>query len=346
MSPGRKAPKTKASKKRLTTGAGDTLGTPLERRHAPRITIRDEKHGLPFSKGLLARSIMTTGLSPMGSYETAQLVQDTLVEEGKLSVTIQELRQLTSHTLLTTVGEEFAARYLKWQSLAKLDKPLVVLIGGTTGVGKSTIATEVAHRLGITRIVSTDSIREVMRAVFSEDLMPALYDSSFDAWKALRVPVPPPADPVAIGFREQTAAVAVGVKAIIDRAITEGVNLVVEGIHIVPGFLDFDRFRERVFIAPLIIHVEDEDLHRSHFYIRELQTDGKRPFERYRANFDNIRLIGDYIEWLAREHHIPLLESHELDATITTVLESIINKVIAEVQAETDRTGKRPAKRK
>ena len=69
-------------------------------------------------------------------------------------------------------------------------EPLIVLIGGTTGVGKSTIATEVAHRLGITRIVSTDSIREVMRGIFSQDLMPAIYESAFNAWRGLRVPVP------------------------------------------------------------------------------------------------------------------------------------------------------------
>jgi len=36
-----------------------------------------------------------------------------------------------------------------------------VLIGGTTGTGKSTVASEVAHRLGITRVTSTDFIREV-----------------------------------------------------------------------------------------------------------------------------------------------------------------------------------------
>lgn len=332
MSPGKKTTKSKAPKSKATAraevkAAGD--------RASRRITIRDEKHGLPYSKGLLARSIMRTGLSPVKSYEAAQRVEDTLVTRSRHSVTIQELRQLTSHTLLTTAGEEFASRYLKWQSLAKLDKPLVILVGGTTGVGKSTIATEVAHRLGITRIVSTDAIREVMRAVFSNDLMPALYDSSFNAWKALRVPVPPPADPVTIGFREQTAAVAVGVRAIIERAITEGVSLVVEGIHIVPGFLDLRMFKERVFVVPLIVHVEDEDMHRSHFYIRELETEGLRPFERYRANFDNIRLIGDYIEWLAREHDIPLIESHQLDVTIATVLESIINKVIAEMRSET-----------
>ncbi|RJQ56345.1 MAG: 2-phosphoglycerate kinase [Actinobacteria bacterium] len=325
-------PKTKASKTRASLKAQvRTSGAPEHRR----IVIRDEKHGLPYSKGLMASSIMATGLSPGEAYDAAQRVEDKLIADGMTSVTIQQLRKITSQTLLETVGEVIAARYLKWQALGKLDKPLIVLIGGTTGVGKSTIATEIAHRLGITRIVSTDSIREVMRAIFSEDLMPALYDSSFNAWKALRVPVPPPADPVAIGFREQTAAVAVGIRAIIERAMTEGVHTIVEGIHLVPGFLNLDRFRDKVFVVPLVVHIEDENLHRSHFYIRELETEGFRPFERYRANFDNIRRIGEYIEDLARDHSIPLVHSQQLDVTVMTVLEEIINRVIAEVHWET-----------
>jgi len=71
-----------------------------------------------------------------------------------------------------------------------LDRPLVVLVRGVTGVGASTSATEMAHPLDNTRMASTDSIREAMRGIFTRDLMPAVYESSFNAWRGLRVPVP------------------------------------------------------------------------------------------------------------------------------------------------------------
>jgi 2-phosphoglycerate kinase len=80
----------------------------------------------------------------------------------------------------------------------------------------------------------------------------------------------------------------------------------------------------------LVIAVDDEDAHRSHFYIREVQTDGMRPFERYRANFDNIRLLGHYIEDLAREHGTPVITSHQLDLTVSDVLEHIVDSAIEE----------------
>lgn len=298
------------------------------------IIISDEKHGLPYSKGLLASSIMATGLAPSEAYRVAKQIEDSLISNKRFKLTIGELRQLTQKMLKESVGEEYALKYKRWQALGKLDKPLIILFGGTTGVGKSTIATEVAHRLGITRIISTDAIREVMRAVFSQELMPALYNSSFDAWQALRVPLPQSSDPIIIGFREQAAAVAVGVTALIERAIKEGTNQIIEGVHIVPGFIDFSAFQNKAFIISLIITVEDEDLHRSHFYIRELETEGFRPFARYRANFASIRKIGRYIEALATDHNIPIVSSHSLDLTIPVVLEEIISRVLPEKAQE------------
>jgi len=76
--------------------------------------------------------------------------------------------------------------------------------------------------------------------------------------------------------------------------------------------------------------VDDEDAHRSHFYIREVQTEGMRPFERYRANFDNIRLLGRYVEDLAHEHGVPVVHSHQLDRTVAEVLELVVDAVIRE----------------
>jgi 2-phosphoglycerate kinase len=238
------------------------------------------------------------------------------------------LREIASKVLEETAGPEYAVRYVKLDDLMRVDKPLIILIGGTTGVGKSTIATEVAHRLGITRIVSTDSIREVMRGIFSKELMPAVYESSFNAWRGLRVPVPHGANPVIVGFREQTAVVATGIKSLIDRSVVEGVSLMIEGIHIVPGYIEPSR-SEDALVVQIVITVDDDDAHLSHFYIREVQTEGNRPFEKYRANFANIRLLGHYIEDLAREHGIPSIHSHQLDQTVSDTLEHIVNAVIS-----------------
>lgn len=275
----------------------------------------------------MASSIMATGLMPYEAYEVAKKIEDHLVLSKKRSVSVNELRRVTRQILQNSFGEAYAQKFRHWENLAKLDKPLIILMGGTTGVGKSTVAGEIAHRLGITRFISTDAIREVMRAIFSQDLMPALYKSSFDAWKELRVPLDDNGDAVVVGFGEQTAAVSVGVRAMIERSIKESTNQIIEGVHLVPGFIDFSGFKNDAVIVHMVITVADVDLHRSHFYIRELETEGFRPFERYRANFDSIRKIGEFIEERAKEHQIPVVDSENLDATVSIVLEEVIAQI-------------------
>jgi len=291
--------------------------------HRP-IIIAEARHGLPFSKGLMAQSFMATGMAPSRAYAVAAAVEKAIRDSGSVQISTAELHFLAAATLRTTAGDVYADRYVRLDEVARSDKPLIVLIGGTTGVGKSTIATEVAHRLGITRIVSTDSIRQVMRGIFSKDLMPAIYESSFNAWRGLRIPVPQGADPVIVGFREQTSVVTTGIKSLIERAVLEGVSMIVEGIHLVPGYIDPCEFHNAS-VVQLVVTVDEEDAHRSHFYIREVQTDGGRPLEKYRANFDNIRLLGHYIEDLAQEHGVPLVHSLQLDKTVAETLELIVN---------------------
>lgn len=295
----------------------------------PPIVISDQEYGLPYSKGLMAQSFMATGMPPARAYAAAKTMEDAMRERGEMRVTMERLRDIAAATLEEVAGPDYAARYLRFSEVGRRDRPLIILIGGTTGVGKSTVATEIAHRLGITRIVSTDSIREVMRGIFSKDLMPAIYESSFNAWRGLRVPVPHGANPVIIGFREQTAVVATGIKALIERAVVEGVSLVIEGIHVVPGYIEPSQCKGAS-VVQLVVAVDDESAHRSHFYIREAQTDGTRPFQRYRDNFENIRLLGSYIEDLAREHGTPIVHSNQLDRTVAETLEHIVSAVMGE----------------
>ena len=292
--------------------------------------ISDQEYELPYSKGLMASRIMATGLAPARAFHVAEVIEKRLhaVESG--SVSGPELTEVTLEVLRDEVGERYAASYAKWQLVRGLDIPLVILLGGATGVGKSTIATMLASRLGITRVIPTDAIREVMRSMFSEELMPTLHTSSFDAARLVRNPLPRRTDPVIIGFREQTSAVAVGIEALIQRAVDEGTDLIVEGAHVVPGFVDRGRFEGKAVVVPLVVTVDDEELHRSHFVFRADEV-RSRPSERYLDFFDNIRKLQKYIKSLALEHEVPVLPSYNLDGTLSSVIELVVNQAIAAI---------------
>ncbi|MDQ1373127.1 MAG: 2-phosphoglycerate kinase [Actinomycetota bacterium] len=304
------------------------------------VVISDQEYELPYSKGLMASRIMATGLAPARAFHAAEVIEERLHALDKLSVTGTELTELTLEVLREEVGERYAESFARWHTVRQLDLPLIILLGGATGVGKSTVATMLANRLGITRVIPTDAIREVMRSMFSEHLMPTLHTSSFDAARLVRSPIPRSADPVIIGFREQAAAVAVGIEALIARAVDEGTDLIVEGAHVVPGFLDRDRFAHQAVVVPLTITVDDEELHRSHFAVRADEA-RNRPSERYLDFFDNIRKVQKYVKSLALEHDVPIVPSYNLDATLSRVIELVMNQAIEALPTTT--TDKRGA---
>lgn len=299
-----------------------------ERSRSTQITIVDQEPGLPFSKGLLASQVMVTGLSPYRAYQVAEEVELRLHERRQAALTSVELADLALDVIKELAGDRYASNFLRWQEVEGLEVPLVILIGGATGVGKSTIATQLAARLGIVRVVATDAIREVMRAMLSPQLMPTLHVSSFEADKALREPPTKASDALVVGFREQTAAVSVGIDALIDRAATEGTSIVIEGAHVVPGFFDVERHGDRILAVPFVVGVDDEDRHLSHFAARE-NAIAARPATRYAEGFDGIRRLQRYVKSQALAHGVPVIPNYSFDQSIAAVIDLVMARVTA-----------------
>ena len=293
------------------------------------IQIVSQQHGLPFSKGLLAQSLTATGLSPDRAYRVAREVERELRERNALQVSLEELQPMVARVLGEMEGEGYLQRYEKWYRLGLEDRPVVILIGGATGVGKSTLATQLASRLGIVRIISTDSIRQVMRTFFSRALMPEIHYSSFDAGKAIRIPVRMNLDPHLVGFAEQVEMVTVGVAAIVERAVKEGTSLIVEGVHFVPGYFPLTG-KERAVVLPMVVAVREPELHRSHFLVRERETLSRRPVQRYLRNFDEIRRIQEFILARAAEQETLVIENVNIDDTVGLVVDALYECIAAD----------------
>ena len=199
----------------------------------PDVIFVTGRENVPFSKGILSRSISAAGLDPPVAYSTALEIQEKLLSQKKKTISCKKLRRIVYSQLLEAHGREPAERYLVWRYARFSTRPVVLLFGGSSGAGKTSLGSEVAHLLGIERVVTTDSVREIMRMMFSRDLLPTLHYSSYEAWKGWTGET---SSEATIGaFVEQCHRVNVGVTALVDRAAKENHNLVIEGVHLVPG---------------------------------------------------------------------------------------------------------------
>ena len=271
--------------------------------------------GLPYSKGLMTRTLMATGMSPGQAYELARAVERDLAGSRRRAVDLDRMGELAVELLGEEEGTAAIERLRRYLALRELELPIVLLVGGSTGSGKSRVATEVAHRLGITRVTSTDVIRQTMRAFFSEEFMPSIHHSSFEAGDALTGDWP---DRLIGGFLEQTRDVLVGVRAALDRALHEGLSTVLEGVHLVPGMVPTSL--EQAVLVQCVLAIEDEEAHARHFWIRDAASDGVRPLGKYLERFDDIRRIQDFLVERAREIGVPVIENTDLERSATDLL--------------------------
>lgn len=293
-----------------------------ERRYTTPLPFGED---VPFSKGLMARALVVTGLDPERAYLVARRADHDLAERGAVSLDLDRLAELAAEV----VGDEEAARTVRrlrrLDVLQRLDEPMFLLVGGATGTGKSTIATEIAHRLGITRVTSTDFIRQTMRAFFSAEFMPSVHFSSFEARLALtRAEEEESGDAAILGFLDQTRNVLVGVDAALERAATERWSTVLEGVHLVPGMVGTEY--PGVFVVQCVIAIEDESLHRSHFWVRDHATEGLRALEKYLDALPQIREIQEYLIERARRHDVPVIVNDSLERAIGDVLDLVLRR--------------------
>ncbi len=102
--------------------------------------------------------------------------------------------------------------------------PRLLLISGVSGVGKSTLATQIASALKFDRIAGSDTVREVLRTATTPSANPALFRSTFSSGET---------GDSATDWLDACSAVEAGLEAVISRARRERIDLIVVGAHII-----------------------------------------------------------------------------------------------------------------
>ncbi len=280
---------------------------------------------VPMDAGMIARWIMKAGLdSDQAGIAAARVVDLVEADHGDpgqappegITVRRDEVFSRISDVLIADGRAEVERRVRIRRWVRTSGQPLVVALGGSSGVGKSTVSQEAADRLGISVVISTDQVRAVIRSVLHPELFPALSQSSFSAAKMLRSNLS--GNRLLFAFEEQARIVQHGTVALARRSVKEGQQVMINGVHVVPGLqpveVDFPMF---TYVLTVGTPVE----HRGRFIQRFL--DGDRKPTEYLQRMDAIRELDSYIVEQCHRHGVPVIISTTFEGTVLAVMDAV-----------------------
>lgn len=205
--------------------------------------------------------------------------------------------------------------------LKDLDKPTIVMVCGTSGVGKSTIAKQISKQLGIPTGFSSDiACRAVMREASqfilgsdkARNTFPELFGSSFDVdsldW-----------------FYAHALMTMVGVTGSIDRLIKENVSAVIDGVALIPGTLP-EVYFEKANIVWIVACVREQESHFERLGMRDETGVERGGADRYKERFTAIRNNHDRLVQMGERAEILVVDnSGDINIALNEVFERIVD---------------------
>jgi 2-phosphoglycerate kinase len=178
--------------------------------------------------------------------------------------------------------------------------PLIIVIGGAAGVGKTSVAKALCAELDITHRLGSGFIREIAKAFISPQENAFLYNYSFrphiyiapfeNLWK-------------------QSEVIKDSMNLCINRAFSEGTSLLIEGVNIIPGLLD-----TKYVSLGIILTIDNYD---RHFEMIAGKTHSKRNISR--DDFEKVREVQDEFKKAAHINGWPVIEAGSTDNVVKTV---------------------------
>jgi len=290
---------------------------------------RDER----FSVGILTRSLEACAIPTEVARNGALGVYEVLLQEGCREIEHHELRKIIYECLEQRAGKKVARRYLSWRQFENSGKTLILLVGGVTGSGKSTLSAELAYRLDIAGMQSTDMMREIIRSYLPRQVIPTLMHSSFAAWRGLPFPVASErkevGSPVITGFLSQINTMQPALEAAISRAVVESRDLILEGVHVLPTHLAMEDVSDQAVVIPMMLATTNRDGLRKRYKSRARDNDARKG-EKYIKHMDELWELQSYLLDEADRAGIPIIANRTVEETIYEVL-GIIGKTMVKL---------------
>lgn len=277
----------------------------------------------PFPSIILHGRLRLAGVDEITAYRMTQEMIASFDSERK-SPSLNDMLVLAldslGHDETVSRRLETVIRYERSRLEDPETPPIILCIEGASATGKSILSLMLAGDIVASRILSTDTIRQVVRAKSNSATTPELYCHTYQAYRFKQAgPEDQPA--VVRGFIAQYELLRPIIVESVRRISDEGVSGIVEGVHLVPGDLHTIPGVLEVLIDP------DYETHQTMF-MNKGATDGLRTItgdEHNRAEeFEAARDIQDYLRERAESSGTFVVGLSRFESAAETIRELIV----------------------
>lgn len=176
--------------------------------------------------------------------------------------------------------------------------------------GKSTLAIQLAAKLGFLVSIGTDEIRDVVRLY---DDSPAVAGQSHDRWQLFGSLTD---ETYVQGYVAQSQALRPAIMAVIDRNVANGESLVVEGVHLLPSlYRDVAGARLHHFV----LQVSGPDHHWANITKRLTRRQGRGPgWDAQKVQ--HVSRTQAYLLQEAKQYQIPVIPTIDPSETLDQIV--------------------------
>lgn len=291
----------------------------------------DDGQFAAFSPSRYRSDLEAIGLTPEEALSIVDEVSAHLLRRNKPDVSSKYIAKITYRILRKSenLGKKVAYRWLVWRDFIHSGRPLVFLLGGTAGCGKSTIATRLASRLEIARMQSTDMLREVMRTMIPREAEPILHKSSYTAWQELPEEIQDTEDKhqrIYTGYCRQAEILSVAIKAVIHRALHERVSVIVEGVHFHPTIIKKIIEPGDALVVPVMLAVLKRKALQSRIKGRSTNVPQRRA-DRYLEHFESIWQLQTFLLSESDAAAVPIISNTDKDDVFREIMLYTIDRL-------------------
>ncbi|NWF95879.1 MAG: hypothetical protein HXY34_07020 [Candidatus Thorarchaeota archaeon] len=283
---------------------------------------------VPYPPAVLTGHLRMCGLTLRQQTEVMEAVAQRLTR-GSTPLELSALNRFLEDEL-SALGEAVVRR---WTMLAEFERrrretggpsPIVVALEGASATGKSMLALEVAADLSATRVIGTDSLRQVLRTIHSEDEHPELFCHTYEAHRYKQTG-PSTLSPSVRGYLAQCDMIVPHLRNAVERILSEGLECVIDGVHVIPGSIQ----DAGASVIELVIN-PSEAIHRSMFMSKSgaggLRTVTHSPEERA-LHFERAREIQDYLVHLAESAGVKAVSFKDYEQALREIRSAILTRI-------------------